>query len=134
MRLPTKVFPVLLAFGLAGCAVPYQPMGARGGYSERQLGEGYYHVQFLGNIYTERQTVETYVQYRCAELTVAAGYAYFKMIDGRVQQIPTGGIGQNWLGSAQIRMFKGQTPTDDTSALDAKDVLRRLGPQVKGGS
>lgn len=71
---------VLAAF-LAACATatPYQPAVADGGdgYVERQIEQNRYSVSFSGNIVTERETVETYLLYRAAELTIAKGYDYF---------------------------------------------------------
>ena len=66
-------------------ATPYQPdiAGQRvsGGYSEQQLGEGRYRVNFAGNSLTSRDRVEGYLLYRAAELTVQNGYDWFLIVD-----------------------------------------------------
>ena len=65
-------------FGLAGCetATPYQPLNTAnrdaGGYSDHQIEANRFQVSFSGNSVTSRETVERYLLYRSAELTLAA--------------------------------------------------------------
>ncbi|RVQ69598.1 hypothetical protein EKN06_05395 [Croceicoccus ponticola] len=72
---------------MLGCAhpTPYQPESASsaiaGGYSDERLAEGRYRVKFSGNSLTSRETVEAYLLYRAAELTVQQGYDWFAIID-----------------------------------------------------
>lgn len=75
---------VCLGAALAACstATPYQRRGApssqgAGGYSDVQLEPGRWRVTFAGNDLTSRETVETYLLYRAAELTVQSGYDWF---------------------------------------------------------
>ena len=74
--------------GLAGCttATPYQPdlRGSQvsGGFSETRVTNDRFRVQFRGNTLTSRDTVERYLLYRAAELTLAQGYDWFE-IDNR---------------------------------------------------
>jgi len=80
----TARLPVLaLAVLAASCAsqTPYAPAdGGRLGYSEQRIEENRYTVSFSGNSLTERQTVETYLLFRAAELTVNSGYDYFIVV------------------------------------------------------
>jgi len=62
---------------LVGCATSYQAAGLSGGYSDVRIDANTFRVDFHGNAYTSRQTVETYLLRRCAELTAQAGYDYF---------------------------------------------------------
>jgi hypothetical protein len=73
---------------LAGCAsssTPYQPLSSTsqvsGGYADHKLAEGRFRVTFAGNRLTSRETVETYLLYRAAELTLAQGYDWFVVVD-----------------------------------------------------
>ncbi len=71
---------------LTACATatPYQPSSKadmRNGFSELQIEKDRVKVTFDGNSLTDRQTVETYLLYRAAELTKAAGYDYFILTD-----------------------------------------------------
>ncbi len=73
---------------LAGCetATPYQPLGARGtgasgGYSDQQITSDIWRVTFVGNTLTSRQTVENYLLYRAAQLTVQQGYDSFTIVN-----------------------------------------------------
>ncbi len=60
---------------------PYQPaLGSRWGYEENQIETNRFRVSFGGNSLTDRETVETYLLYRSAELTVEQGYDYFEVV------------------------------------------------------
>lgn len=75
-----------LAAGLSACttATPYQPLlesaSGRGGYSDVRIEPGRYRVTFTGNSLTSRETVELYLAYRAAELTLANGYDTFTLV------------------------------------------------------
>ncbi len=83
------LFAVLGAATLmtAGCATEtaYRPATgtgfARAGYSDRMIEANRYMVSFAGNSYTSRDTVERYLLYRSAELTVQHGFDYFILAD-----------------------------------------------------
>ncbi len=72
---------------LAGCMTEttYRPATGSGfsreGYSEQQIEPNRYRVTFAGNSMTARDTVERYLLFRAAELTVQSGYDYFVMAD-----------------------------------------------------
>jgi hypothetical protein len=73
---------------LASCATPtpYQPLGsgssrASGGYSDQEITQNRFRVTFVGNTLTSRQTVENYLLYRAAELTLQQGYDSFTIVD-----------------------------------------------------
>lgn len=72
---------------VAGCATEtaYRPATGSGferaGYSDRMIEANRYAVSFAGNSYTSRDTVERYLLYRSAELTVQQGYDYFILVD-----------------------------------------------------
>jgi hypothetical protein len=78
---------LVLAGGLAACetATPYQPnipgQAASGGYSEIRLEPDRWRVTFAGNSLTSRETVEAYLLFRSAELTVQQGYDWFNIVD-----------------------------------------------------
>lgn len=65
---------------LAACATatPYQPAATdRYGFQEQQIESNRVRITFRGNTLTERETVETYLLYRAAELTLESGRDYF---------------------------------------------------------
>jgi len=80
-----RLWPIslILFFSLMGCATatPYQAAvkGSKG-YTEQQIESDRWQVSFSGNSLTERQTVETYLLYRAAELTNQQGYDYFRVV------------------------------------------------------
>jgi hypothetical protein len=64
---------------LAACATatPYQPADGDYGFSEQQIENNRLRITFRGNTVTDRETVETYLLYRAAELTLQNGHDYF---------------------------------------------------------
>lgn len=73
--------PSLLLGGCAG-ATPYHAADLRAseepdGYHEVAIERGRWRVVFRGNTLTSRETVETYLLYRAAELTREQGYDWF---------------------------------------------------------
>ena len=84
-----RIFVALVGLGLAlaACttATPYQPdipgQAVSGGYSEEQLADNRWRVNFAGNTLTSRDRVEGYLLYRAAELTLQNGYDSFVIID-----------------------------------------------------
>jgi hypothetical protein len=87
LRTAAMVAAIGLSLGLAACetATPYQPLehGSQvsGGYSDQKLDANHIQVTFAGNTVTSRKTVEQYLLYRAAELTVSQGYDWFETID-----------------------------------------------------
>jgi hypothetical protein len=86
-RLIIAAAAVVALGALAGCetATPYQPLkpGATesGGYSEVKIEQDRWKVTFQGNSMTSRNTVETYLLYRAAELTVNQGDDWFETVE-----------------------------------------------------
>ena len=83
---------LVMAAGLSACstATPYQPdrpgQSVSGGYSEIKLAPDRYRVTFEGNRLTSRETVEGYLLYRAAELTLVDGYDGFSIIERNVER------------------------------------------------
>ena len=73
---------VLLTAGLAGCVqpAPYGPRveGNSVGYSDERLAQNRYRVTYAGNSATPRATVEDYLLYRAAQVTLDSGFAAFE--------------------------------------------------------
>ena len=81
----TVALAVLAALSLAACATstPYGPATGdnRYGFSDTKIEENRYRIMFRGNSSTERETVETFLLYRAAELTLENGYDYFVVLE-----------------------------------------------------
>jgi hypothetical protein len=83
---------IALSLGVAACATPtpYQPnirgTGTSGGFSEFRLEQNRFRVNFAGNSMTTRETVEAYLLFRAAELTVQNGYDWFEVVDRDVDK------------------------------------------------
>lgn len=79
-RLSLLAAGLLLVAAAAACIAPtpYAPASGSGrGYREIRIEEDRFRVTFAGNSVTSRETVETYLLYRAAELTLALGYDHF---------------------------------------------------------
>ena len=81
------------ALTLSACetATPYQPLGVRGthasgGYSERRIEPNRFAVTFSGNSLTSRQTVEKYLLYRAADLTLQNGFDWFTTVERQTER------------------------------------------------
>jgi hypothetical protein len=148
---------------LAGCGqpTPYQPAVDGYGYSEQQIEDNRYRVSFAGNDLTSADTVQNYLLYRAAELTLDRGYDYFTVVDRNLDRSTAywgtgdthlgsgywtgrgdfvGGLGfttysarpiDSYTASADVVMFEGEKPAGDVNAYDARSVLRQLDPTIQ---
>lgn len=148
---------------LAGCATPtpYQPLNGGEGYSNQQIEAQRFRVSFYGNSLTPRNTVEDYLLYRAAEITVDHGYDLFTVVDRSTepvtQYIGSFGVGTGFggfydpfyspygfgmsTGSATpvtsyqatmtIVLSRGKKAADALHTYDAHDVMQRLGQYIR---
>ena len=92
MKTAAVAAALILAGALAACetATPYQPLekgtAASGGFTDQRLDNDHFRVTFQGNSLTSRETVETYLLYRAAELTVAQGFDWFETVDRHTER------------------------------------------------
>lgn len=111
MPRPLRRLGPLLALALLGaCAgpTPYQPAVDGYGYADRRIEANRFRVTFLGNGATPRATVDDYLLYRAAEITLASGNDYFVVAGRETEPIPEGGYGgypvvvpgYGWYGSS----------------------------------
>jgi hypothetical protein len=82
---------LLAALTLSACATatPYEPATkdtAGHGYSEQRIEADRWRVGFSGNSETPRQTVESYMLFHAAELTVKNGFDWFQTVDRSTQK------------------------------------------------
>ena len=76
---------------LAACAspTPYQPALDRYGYAVQTLETDRYRVSFAGNTLTPRETVEDFLLYRAAEVTLDSGGDYFVLVGQDIERFTT---------------------------------------------
>jgi hypothetical protein len=92
MKTAAVIAAAAVAAGLTGCATPtpYQPnvpgQSTSGGYSEMRIESNRWRVNFTGNSLTSRETVEGYLLYRAAELTLQQGYDWFNVAERQVNR------------------------------------------------
>ncbi|MEL6857200.1 MAG: hypothetical protein AAFO74_02365 [Pseudomonadota bacterium] len=91
----TPVLAAVAVLGACATATPYQAAtDNQRGYVNQQIENNRWQISFAGNSLTDRQTVETYLLYRAAELTDLEGYDFFSVVqratDEQRKVIPTG--------------------------------------------
>jgi len=140
---------VALGGALAACETPtpYQPLqppslsGQWGGYSEARIENDRWRVSFRGNEETPRATVESYMLYRAAELTLAQGYDWFEAAQRHTDTHTSGyaydwGPGWGWGWGFHHRRFFGDpfwmddVTFDTTQRYDAAvEIVLHHGPK-----
>ena len=162
---PNPYRPILAAAALlllASCTAPtpYGPATDRGGFTDQPIEANRFRVSFSGNTHTSRDTVETYLLYRAAEVTLASGNDWFQIAerDTEVETRFTGftnefggrGFGSSfhrsgaigggvtttarpinrYMSFATILVFPGDKPAENPQAYDAADVIATLGDRI----
>lgn len=152
---------LLLTLLIGGCATatPYQPLQDGFGYTEQRIEEQRFRVRFSGNDLTERDSVENYLLYRAAEITLANDGTHFLMTDASTdarttysQTVSTGfglgrfshfglstGIGvgtarpksSSYEAQAYIIVLNGTEERGELRAFDARQVKNNLEARIQ---
>ena len=90
LRIAAAIAAIGLTVSACETATPYQPMRSgvvvSGWFTDQRLDQNHFRVSFQGNTLTSRETVETYLLYRAAELTVSQGYDWFETVDRHTER------------------------------------------------
>lgn len=151
---------------LAGCATAvgtaYAPADSKGyGFSETRIEDERWRVEFAGDGGTPADVVEDYALLRAAELTVANGFDWFRIVSRGMDAQARGGVGigagvgsgsygrrggvsvgvggnlgtvggkEFYTARLEILMGAGETP-DDADVYDARDVIDNIMPMTRG--
>ena len=145
----------LAILGLLGACkghpTPYQSAVDGYGYSEKRIEDNRYRVIFAGNDHTKADTVQNYLLYRAAELTLNHGYDYFTVVDRNLDRstrysgssstselvgnVTEDGVNDSFSSTYSADPFHsytayGEKPASDVHAYDARSVLRKLSPSI----
>ncbi|WOI53297.1 CC0125/CC1285 family lipoprotein [Parvularcula sp. LCG005] len=95
-RIPFVSLAVLsaISLGLAACSTstPYAAAAdsqSGYGFSEQRIEDNRFRITFRGNSLTDRETVENYLLYRSAEVTLENGYDYFLVVEDETEKSTT---------------------------------------------
>jgi len=79
---------VLVSLSACTTTTPYQAASEsqRYGFSDQKLEQNRFRIKFSGNSETSRDTVEDYMLYHAAELTLAQGYDWFIVADRHTKE------------------------------------------------
>lgn len=156
----------LAVWVLSGCATatPYQAEARGLGYGEQKLEDNRYRVRFTGNAATPRETVENYLLYRAAEITLFNGYDYFVIAHRNSETDPRSsepevnvgfgfgsfgsssgvslgigtssglGRGEEYSAEAEVLIYKGTPPDDRPNSFDARQVKVNLESGIQRAS
>ncbi|AXQ27229.1 hypothetical protein D0B54_00335 [Solimonas sp. K1W22B-7] len=159
MNLPRSLlFAATLALAACATVTPYQPQADGLGYAEQKLESNRYRIRFNGSSKTLRGTVENYLMYRAAELTLQNGYGHFLVAGRDIEAQPqrsgssggvsfgfgsggSSGIGiglgtvlggdSPYLAQMDVLMYAGPKPASKPAAFDAREVLSNLEPMIR---
>lgn len=155
-----EIAAVFVPLLLTGCMTAYQPLGATGGYQDKQLDKDTYQVAFYGNGNTPRPAVLKYFLHRCAELTLEQGYEYFEIYSTKGDAPRSGATPEpyteargasggyrpptitympgttitRWSVSGIIRMYPKDLLIDANELFSAREVIGLLGSEVRAGN
>jgi hypothetical protein len=152
-----RLFIVLVAATLCGCATKYQDMGFTGGVTAEPVMTDVYRIVARGNGYTSQDRIQDFSLMKAAETTLAAGGSHFVIVDQsnrtKVDVGQTPGIAQtNVVGNTAfttytpgttynivkpgeallirvLRLRPGETPPP--AAFAAQDIVNTMGPRLK---
>jgi hypothetical protein len=83
----TSALAALAVLGACATATPYQAAdNSQKGYANQQIETNRWQISFSGNSLTDRQTVETYLLYRAAELTDMEGFDHFRVVQRQTDE------------------------------------------------
>ncbi|MEO8401584.1 MAG: hypothetical protein ABI597_07290 [Gammaproteobacteria bacterium] len=128
---------------LCSCQTPYKENGYMfGGYDDTRVDANTSIITFNGNYFTKQKTAETYVLYRAATVTIAAGYNFFIITSATSKPISLCTEGYCQLTSiarstthgsvAIIKMYRGIKPPGLPNSYDALEIIAFLGPSTFG--
>jgi hypothetical protein len=151
---------VLLALvACTSSPTPYGAATGELGYRDQQIESNRYRVSFTGNSATPLDRVQDYALYRAAELTLENGSDYFRVVNRNTESrsgggggprigvgvgggsgglgvglssiLGGGGYSEDYTVAMDILTFKGTKPAGEQNAYDAREVLRRLEPNIQ---
>ena len=157
MRWPVTLLALTI---LCGCATKYQDMGFTGGVTAEPVMTDVYRIVARGNGYTSSDRIQDFVLLKASETTLAAGSAYFVILDQKdrtnvaVGQTP-GMVQTNVVGNTAfttytpgstynvvrpgealmirvLRLNPGQAAPP--GAWPAQDLANTIGPRLKSQS
>ncbi len=141
---------------LSGCATSYHREAFFGdGYSETKLSADRWLVTFAASSFTPRERIDTYLLFRCAELTVENNSHYFALLSAASGDshprptTPTLIDHPAWSSNALeapresflpdrrhaartiIQIFRGPKPRGYQRVYEAREVIRQLAPRMR---
>lgn len=127
---------LLLVAALSGCqATQYQPIASAGGFGEMELEGNIWRIRFSHNVFTTRETAQSYWLYRAAELTMSKGYDGFEILSQTGLARSSGDTlsrSSSLLIQGEIRMLKKPFESAPPRIYNAAALRAVLDPYVTG--
>jgi len=148
---------VLLAACATAVGTSYAPAGKSGyGYTDTRIEEGRYRIAFAGDGATTPDAVEDFALLRAAELALAGGYDWFRVVGRSIDEQEKGGVGIGAglggggrnvgvgvggnIGKVGARKFytsrievifgKGEKPADGQGVYDARSISETIRARI----
>ena len=126
---------VILVLGLVALAActTYKPHGFGGGYTDFPMGQNKHRIEVRGNGYTSRERVQNMALVRAADIALQQGYEHFFVLDTqndtkiRAANVHESGLVSTIDNDYVIMIIE---LTNDPDAVNARQILQQLGPQV----
>lgn len=127
----------------------YQPVSSswrHSGYSETTVDYNRMRVSFRGNSGASRESVETNLLYRAAELTLQRGFDYFVVVDHNVDAaVELKSVGPplppiaprryqqetRYTVTSDVMMFRGVRPPNAPAAFDARAIQANFASHIE---
>ena len=73
---------IVIPYLITGCATTYHKKNlfGGGGYSDQKFEKDIYQVGFDAWLFTDKDMIEQFIQYRSAEIVLEQGYQYYTII------------------------------------------------------
>lgn len=134
-----KALCLLVCLALAGCATPYQEMGALGGVNAAQTGKNTFRISARTNAYTDPAAAQDFVLMKAAEIAQQNGATHFAIVDEtdvtRTGYAVASGVAMRFRSPGQdtnVRIFSlkaGEKPPPNSYV--AEDTIRFVRPRLK---
>ncbi len=123
---------LLAAAILTGCSTQYGRSDILGlnGYQDRKVSEDRYVIQLSCNDYTSDEKCEAMLRYRAAEITLTNSYDHFIFVNGKPKFNSMLTLKYDF--EEEVTLGRGEKPSQNPWAFNAKEVLKNLEFIVKG--
>ena len=113
LNMKKLLLAIVLPLIITGCATKYHEKNLFGGYSDQKFEKDIYQVGFDASLFTDRDMIEQFIQYRSAEIVIEQGYKYYTVINNYTPSSPH---------TVTIKIFEEKPLFGELSGKDIRDA------------